>query len=165
MSDQVILTIGNSMMGDDGAGPLLSSLLQGSPVPGWQVVDGGSAPENVVHRVRAIAPDRVLVVDATEMELAPGEVRLVDDRFISEQFIVTTHDLPVSFLIAALRESVPEVLFLGIQPSLVAFGYPISPAVEQAVINLHAQLQSGAAADSWRYLNCHGSRDEDTQHG
>ena len=152
MTDQVILTIGNSMMGDDAAGPLLSSLLQRSPVPGWQVVDGGSAPENVVHCVRAIAPSRVLVVDATEMELEPGEVRLVDDRFISEQFIITTHDLPVSFLIAALRESVPEVLLLGIQPSLVAFGYPISHAVEQAVVNIHAKLQSGAGADAWPYL-------------
>jgi hydrogenase 3 maturation protease len=154
------------MMGDDAAGPLLSSLLQRSPVPGWQVVDGGSAPENVVHRVRAIAPDRVLVVDATEMELEPGEVRLVDDSFISGQFIITTHDLPVSFLIAALRESVPEVLFLGIQPSLVAFGYPISPAVEQAVINIHAQLQSGAAIDAWPYLNSrHGSQGEETRRG
>jgi hydrogenase 3 maturation protease len=166
MSDQVILTIGNGMMGDDAAGPLLSSLLQRSPAPGWQVVDGGSAPENVVHRVRAIAPNRVLVVDATEMELAPGEVRLVDDSFIAEQFIITTHDLPVSFLIAALRETVPEVLFLGIQPSLVAFGYPLSPAVEQAVINIHAQLQSGATIDTWPYLNCgHGSQGEETRHG
>ena len=166
MNQQVILTVGNSMMGDDGAGPLLSSLLQRSPVPGWQVVDGGSAPENVVHRVRAIAPNRVLVIDATQMELEPGEVRLVDDRLISEQFIITTHDLPVSFLIAALRESVPEVLFLGIQPSLVAFGYPISPAVEQAVINIHAQLQSGAAIDAWPYLNSrHGSQGEETRRG
>ena len=152
MSQQLILTVGNSMMGDDAAGPLLSSLLKRSPAPGWQVIDGGSAPENVVHRVRAIAPDRVLVVDAAEMELEPGEVRFIDDHFISEQFIITTHDLPVSFLIAALRESVPEVLFLGIQPSLVAFGYPISPAVERAVMNIHAQLQNGAGADAWPYL-------------
>ena len=159
MSDQVILTVGNSMMGDDAAGPLLSSLLQRSPVPGWQVVDGGSAPENVVHRVRALAPKRVLVVDATEMELEPGEVRLIDDRFISEQFIMTTHDLPVSFLIAALRESVPEVLLLGIQPLLVAFGYPVSPAVQQAVLNVHAQLRGGAAINNgWSYLEVHDSR-------
>ena len=87
-----------------------------------------------MHRVRTIAPNRVFVVDATQTDLGPGEVRVLDDRFISEQFIITTHDLPVSFLLAALRETVPEVLFLGIQPSLSAFGYPISPAVEQAVV-------------------------------
>lgn len=152
MSGQVILTVGNSMMGDDGAGPLLASLLQHSPAPGWQVVDGGSVPENVVHQVRAIAPERVLVIDATDMDLLPGEVRLVDDSFIAEQFIMTTHDMPVSFLIAALRESVPEVWLLGIQPSVVAFGYPISPAVEHAVAALHARLQSGAPVDAWPAL-------------
>lgn len=152
MNKQVILTVGNSMMGDDAAGPLLSSLLQQLPAPGWQVVDGGSAPENVLHRVRAIAPTRVVVVDATDMALDPGEVRLVDDQFIAEQFIITTHDMPLSFLIAALRESVPQVQLLGIQPLVVAFGYPISTAVEQAVVSIHARLRSGAPVDVWPCL-------------
>jgi hydrogenase 3 maturation protease len=86
------------------------------------------------------------------MELEPGEVRLVDERFIATRFIMTTHDLPVCFLIASLRETVPNVEFLGIQPSLVAFGYPISAAVEQAVVNIHARLQMGAAGDAWPRL-------------
>jgi hydrogenase 3 maturation protease len=152
MKDQVILTVGNRMMGDDAAGPLLAALLQRSPAPGWRVLDGGSAPENVVHRVRAIAPGRVLVVDAAEMELTPGEVCLVDDRLIVEQFIGTTHDLPLSFLIAALRQTVPEVQFLGIQPSLIAFGCPLSAAVEQAIAHIHARLQQGTAVDCWPRL-------------
>jgi hydrogenase 3 maturation protease len=152
LTEQVILTVGNGMMGDDAAGPLLSTLLQQSPAPGWQVVHGGSAPENVLHHVRAIEPQRVLVVDATEMELAPGEVRLIDDRTIVEQFIITTHDMPLSFLMAALRESVPEVHLLGIQPSLVAFGYPMSPAVHAAVTDIHARLRNGASVDAWPYL-------------
>ncbi|MBV8324262.1 MAG: hydrogenase maturation peptidase HycI [Hyphomicrobiales bacterium] len=152
MNEQVILTVGNGMMGDDAAGPVLAALLQRSPAPGWQVVDGGSAPENVVHRVRALAPDRVLVVDAAEMELEPGEVRLVGDGLIVERFITTTHDLPVSFLIQTLRQTVPEVHFLGIQPSLIAFGYPLSAAVERAVLDIHARLQQGAAVDSWLRL-------------
>jgi hydrogenase 3 maturation protease len=153
LNTQVILTVGNGMMGDDAAGPMLSSLLQRAPASGWQVVDGGSAPENVLHRVRAIAPRRVLVVDATEMELAPGEVRLVDEHLIAEQFIITTHDMPLSFLMAALRESVPEVHLLGIQPSLVAFGYPVSAAVRQAVADIHTRLRSGASIDAWPCLD------------
>jgi hydrogenase 3 maturation protease len=152
MNEQVILTVGNGMMGDDAAGPLLAALLQRSPAPGWQVVDGGSAPENVVHRVRALAPDRVLVVDAAEMELEPGEVRLVGDGLIVERFITTTHDLPVSFLIETLRQTVPEVHFIGIQPSLIAFSYPLSAAVERAVQDIHARLQQGAAVNSWLRL-------------
>ena len=140
------------MMGDDAAGPMLAALLGKAPAPGWVVVDGGSAPENVIHEVRAFEPARVLVVDATEMELAPGEIRLVDDRFIADNFIMTTHDMPVSFLIAALRESVGEVYFLGIQPAVVAFGYPVSPAVADAVALVHAHLRARGAIDAWAAL-------------
>ncbi|MDE2183705.1 MAG: hydrogenase maturation peptidase HycI [Alphaproteobacteria bacterium] len=152
MNGQVVLTVGNRMMGDDGAGPLLASLLRRSPAPGWQVVNGASAPENVVHQVRAIAPERVLVVDAAEMELEVGEIRIVDDRFIAERFIVTTHDLPLSFLIATLRETVPDVRLLGIQPRVVAFGYPMSDAVERAVRSIHTALQGGPSLDAWLTL-------------
>jgi hydrogenase 3 maturation protease len=95
----------------------------------------------------------VLVVDATEMELKPGDIRLVDDRFVAERFIMTTHDLPVSYLIASLRETVPEVRLLGIQPSLVAFGYPMSATVDRAVRDIHAALKSGAAPDAWPTLD------------
>lgn len=153
MSGRVVLTVGNGMMGDDGAGPLLAARLKRSPAPGWQVVDGGSAPENVVHHVRALEPDLVLVVDATEMELDPGDVRLVDDEVIADRFIMTTHDMPLSFLIASLRETVAEVRLLGIQPSLVAFGYPMSAAVERAVGEIHAALMDGAAPDAWPALD------------
>jgi hydrogenase 3 maturation protease len=51
--------------------------LQSAPAPGWQRVDGGSAPENVMHRVRGVEPEPVLGVSAAEKDLEPGEVRLV----------------------------------------------------------------------------------------
>jgi hydrogenase 3 maturation protease len=143
MNSGIILTVGNSLMGDDGAGPMLAGLLAERPAPGWQVVDGGSAPENAAHEIAAVAPARVLVVDAADMGLAPGEMRLIDETTIVEMFIVTTHDLPLSFLIERLRESAGEVLFLGIQPDLVAFGFPMSEPVRQAVIALHEQLVEG----------------------
>lgn len=140
----LILTVGNSMMGDDGAGPLLAELLMNAPAQGWAVIDGGSAPENVAHQVQAFAPQTVLIVDAADMALAPGEVRLVDDASIADMFIMTTHNLPLSFLIERLRETVPRVLFLGIQPDIVAFGFPMTEPVRNAVTALHAQLLAGA---------------------
>lgn len=41
----VLLCVGNSMMGDDGAGPLLAELCAANPPGNWVVIDGGSAPE------------------------------------------------------------------------------------------------------------------------
>lgn len=139
----VVLTVGNEMMGDDGAGPLLATLLEREPAAGWHVIDGGSAPENVLQQVLGLRPERVLVVDAADMGIDPGKVCLVDDRAIASLYMVTTHNLPLSFLIERLREEVPEVLFLGIQPDLVAFGFPMSGAVREAVEDLHVHLREG----------------------
>lgn len=37
---KVVLTVGNSMMGDDGAGPLLAELMEADPIEGWIVING-----------------------------------------------------------------------------------------------------------------------------
>ena len=39
----VLLCVGNSMMGDDGAGPLLAEKCAAAPKGNWVVIDGGSA--------------------------------------------------------------------------------------------------------------------------
>lgn len=149
---QVILTVGNSMMGDDGAGPLLADLLTREPAPGWTLIDGGTAPENVAHEIQALAPARVLIVDAADMGLAPGELRLIDEGQIADLFIVTTHNLPLSFLIERLRETVDEVLFLGVQPDLVMFSFPMTTPVREAVEGLHAHLLAGKSLTDFQSL-------------
>jgi hydrogenase 3 maturation protease len=147
MVENVLLAVGNSMMGDDGAGPLLAEMLQQQPLAGWAVIDGGSAPENHAHEVLALAPRRVVIVDAADMGLAPGEIRIVDERCIAEMFFMTTHNLPISFLIERLREQVEEVVFIGIQPAVVAYSFPMMDVVKQAVEVLFSRLQSGQELD------------------
>jgi hydrogenase 3 maturation protease len=146
----VVFTVGNVMQGDDGAGPLLATLLETEPAPGWEVIDGEASPENHIHQVRALSPDRVLIVDAADMELAPGEVRLLDEDCVADHFLVTTHAIPLNFLIASLRETIPNIVFLGIQPKEVGFYAPMSPEVRRGVEALHQQLVRGFTID--RYL-------------
>jgi hydrogenase 3 maturation protease len=146
MTARLVLTVGNTMMGDDAAGPLLARRLEQAPVAGWAVLDGGSAPENCLHLVRAAAPEQVLVVDAADMDLPPGTIRLIEADRIADPWLMTTHTLPLSFLAQALREFVPRVDLLGIQPQVVAFGYPVSAEVEQAVMQVYASLGQPDAA-------------------
>ncbi|ARB86791.1 MULTISPECIES: hydrogenase maturation peptidase HycI [Yersinia] len=136
----LVLTVGNSMMGDDGAGPLLAERMTQQPLIDWQVIDGGSAPENVVHRIRALQPTRLVIVDAADMELPPGEIRIIDPERIAEMFIMSTHNLPLNFLIDQLKEDISEVIFVGIQPTLVAFYFPMTEPVKQAVETVYQQL-------------------------
>lgn len=148
----VLLTVGNSMMGDDGAGPLLADMLNANPVEGWLVIDGGSMPENHTHRVLAEKPGRVVVVDATDMGLKPGEIRVVDERCMAEIPFMTTHNMPVSYLIERLREQVEEVVFVGIQPAVVAFSFPMMDEVRQAVEALYERLRTGQNLDGLECL-------------
>jgi hydrogenase 3 maturation protease len=141
MKKKLMLAVGNTLMGDDAAGPLLAQAMQRAPLPAWEALDGGSAPENCLHLVRAAAPEQVLLVDAADMDLAPGEIRLIEPGRLEDPFLLTTHTLPLSYLAQSLREFVPQVALLGIQPQVVAFGYPVSAEVRQAVGRIYADLK------------------------
>jgi hydrogenase 3 maturation protease len=149
MSTGVILTVGNSLKADDGAGPLLAGRLMAEPAPGWTVVDGGVAPENVTHAVRAARPDRVLLVDAAAMDLEPGAIRRIDPADVSRQSLFNTHVIPLDMLVDSLRETVPRVTFLGIQPGDLSFFGEPTPAVRDAVDRLHRSLVAGEDPDAW----------------
>lgn len=137
----VVLTVGNSMMGDDGAGPLLYQLLRDNPIDGWEAVDGGSAPENAAHVVRALQPEKLLIVDATDMELEAGALKIVDKTLIGEMFFMSTHNMPLNFLIEQLERDIPHIIFVGVQPDWVSFMFPISEKVKSAVENLYVLLK------------------------
>ncbi|PJG83085.1 hydrogenase maturation peptidase HycI [Caviibacterium pharyngocola] len=141
-NENVMLAVGNSMMADDGAGPLLYQLMQENPLENWTALDGGSAPENSAHIVRELKPKRLLIVDAADMALAPGEIRLIDKESIAEMFFMSTHNLPLNFLIEQLEEDVEQVIFLGIQPDIVSFAFPMTEKVKSAVQNVYDFLKN-----------------------
>lgn len=140
----VLFAVGNGMMGDDGAGVLLAEMLRENPLENWTVLNGGSAPENVAHRIREMDASRVLVVDAADMDLPPGSIRRIHADRLDDPFLMTTHTLPLTFLIESLREFVQQVELLGIQPRTVAFGYPMSDEVRTAVGRVYTDLKNGA---------------------
>lgn len=148
----VVLAVGNSMMGDDGAGPLLAELMTETPIEGWTVVNGGSAPENVTHQIRALKPNRLVIVDATDMELTPGDIRIVNPDDIAEMFFMSTHNMPLNFLIDQLREDIDEVIFLGVQPDVVMFYFPMTEKVTQAVHVIYQRLSIWDSGERFEQL-------------
>ena len=135
------------MMGDDGAGPYLYQLLTENPLSDWEVIDGGSAPENVAHQIRQLRPKRLLIVDAADMELPPGKIRIIDKDAIAELFFVSTHNMPLNFLIEQLEEDIAEIVFVGIQPDLVSFGFPMTETVRDSVQFLYDFLRESRTLD------------------
>lgn len=140
MKKKLVVTVGNEMMGDDAAGPLLARMIRRTPLDDWEVLDGGSAPENCLFKIREMAPERVLIVDAAEMELPSGAIRRIGREHIGRLFLMTTHSLPLNYLMESMEEFVPAVELIGIQPEVVAFGYPVSRPVQQAVERVYGWL-------------------------
>lgn len=143
MSRKVVLTVGAVLRGDDAAGPFLAKLLQEDPVDGWEVVDGGQTPEDEMAVVRRMNPDVLLVVDAAQMGEEPGTVKVVDEECVARDFLITTHSLPLSFLLGELRACCQNVVFLGIQPAHMEFMGALTPQVEHAVRRIHSWLKTG----------------------
>lgn len=156
---RVVLAVGNDMRADDGAGPLLAELLEQQPAAGWDVVDGGSAPENCLHQVRELMPESVLIVDAADMALAPGALRRIPEDCVAQHFLITTHAIPLNYLIASLRESVADIAFVGIQPRDLRLLEPMTPAVRRGVEDLHRLLVEGRGIDDIPFVGAESGAD------
>ena len=145
MSGKVVFTVGAVLRGDDAAGPLLAKMMQDAPIEGWSVVDGGQMPEDELAPIRRMQPDVLLLVDAADMGLEPGAIRVVDEKSVATEFLVTTHSLPITFLLDELRSCCGKVVFLGIQPAHMDFMEPLHPQVRQAVEKIYDFLAKGAS--------------------
>ena len=128
------------MKGDDGACPLLAEMYREAPHGDWVVFDGGSAPENEVVAIRELRSARLLIVDATDMGLNPGEICRIDPDDIAEMFMITTHNMPLNYLADQLKCDVGEVVFLGVQPDIVGFYYQMAEKVKEAVETVYESL-------------------------
>ena len=143
MGGKVVLTVGSVLRGDDAAGPMLAKMLETRPIAGWEVIDGGQTPEDELSVVRRKEPDLLLLVDAADMGLEAGELRLLDENDVYSDFLITTHSLPLTYLLKELKACCKEVVFLGIQPSHTEFFGALHPNVRKAVENVYNFLASG----------------------
>ena len=143
MSGKLVLTVGSVLRGDDAAGPMLAKMMETRPIDDWKVIDGGQTPEDELSVVRRKKPDLLLLVDAADMGLAAGEIRLLDEKDVYSDFLITTHSLPLTYLLNELKAICKEVVFLGIQPSHTEFFGALHPVVRKAVESIYNCLNEG----------------------
>lgn len=130
----VLVGIGNPIRGDDGVGPALIATLDGRTEA--LCVDAGESPENVLGVIARHDPALVVFVDAAFLGLTPGAVRVLRDEEILDAGL-TTHTISPALLMGYLRARThAEVVLVAVQPEVVRFGTPLSPAVRAAVAAL-----------------------------
>jgi len=110
------MCIGNRDGGDDAVGPYIADQLKSTTV---DVLDCGTTPENYTSLVKKHDPEHLIIIDAVEMGLFPGEKRIVPKEKIGVMHI-STHGIPISVLINYLEQYVKNIIFIGIQPKTMS---------------------------------------------
>lgn len=127
----VLLAIGNTLRGDDGAGPIIVQSLK--EFPGVHALDGGTAPENLLGTIAAFHPQALVLIDAVNLGAEPGSIRLLKGNEL-QQVDLSTHGISPKLLIEFLRDSCTvDPWLLGVQPERTGIGNDLSDPCRKAI--------------------------------
>jgi hydrogenase 3 maturation protease len=144
----LVVGIGNTLKGDDGAGCFVCERLQDS-CPGL-VIDAGTVPENYIGPIIERRPEVLVVVDAIDFGGTAGEIRIFKPEDLSSAAI-STHTLSPRLFLDVIYKSIEvEVWFVGIGPGQTVLGEGLSKEVEEAVevvAGILAEELAGKAED------------------
>ena len=134
----VVVGVGDSRHGDDGAGPALATLLSEAGVE--NVIDSGNSPEVDTWKVREMAPDVVLFVDAVDFGGSPGDATLLERGDLRRSGF-DTHRAPLSLTMEYLEcELKARCYLLAVQPADVRMGARMRAEVRSSVTAVAAML-------------------------
>jgi hydrogenase 3 maturation protease len=128
----MLMGLGNICRGDDGIGSFIAQNFQSDD---WLVLDCGTTPENFTSLVKRSRPEYLVIVDAAQMNLEPGEFRVIPSERI-DKFYLTTHNIPLSLLICYLDKWVGKIILIGIQPERMEDFQRISERVQDSARNI-----------------------------
>jgi len=130
-SSTVIVGIGNTLKGDDGAGPLVCEQLRGKVCA--EVIDAGTVPENYIQKIIKKAPQNLLIIDAIDFAASAGTINIFKPEQL-DSFVLSTHTLsPRLFVDMVCGNIQVDVYFVGIQPAQMQLGQPQSEQVNESI--------------------------------
>ena len=153
MNGIIVLGIGNRLGGDDAAGICLVDMLnqrrhiaQVCFPADIMAIDAGTAPESYTSVIRQHRPDLLILVDAADMDLPPGALRIITPEKIGI-LSFSTHHMPLSMFISYVEEFCGKVLLVGVQPEQTDTGKGISKAVRKSVKKLTETILAGQISE------------------
>ena len=128
----LIVGIGSTLRGDDGAGPIVCERLREAGVSA-ELVDAGTVPENYIQTIIKKAPRNIIIIDAIEFGGSPGAVGVFKDEQL-DGTVLSTHALSPRLFVEVIKRSIEvDIYFVGIQPGQTKLGEPMSAQVRQAL--------------------------------
>ncbi len=134
----LLLGIGNEMNGDDGIGVWIAHRFS---CDDWVSIDCATVPENCMAKIRKHNAEKIVMVDAADMGLDAGEMRIIPKEKIGAASF-STHSVPLSIFISHLEEmGMRDILLIGIQPK--TFYGEMSKEIQKAGEHFMHMLKEG----------------------
>ncbi len=144
MSHKIILGIGNPLGGDDAVGSFIVRRInekqqgkaraerpEASRQQDITAIDAGTVPESYTSIIRRNRPEQLVLVDASDMGLPPGSIRLLSPEKIAT-LSFSTHSMPLSAFVSYVSEFCGQVYIIGIQPKRIKIGDKLSYIVQKS---------------------------------
>jgi len=128
-----IIGVGNPLLGDDSIGNKVIDLLAERNV-NVDLFKAFQAPENVLSKFLESDHSHIIVIDAAEMGLNPGDFKIIEIEMLPNETI-TTHTVPLKLMLKSLISVGKKVLVIGIQIEKVGF-YEVSEKVVSGINKL-----------------------------
>ena len=136
----LVLGLGNTLLGDEGAGVYAVRALQEQHADRADVefLDGGTLSFTLAGPIEDA--DSLIVIDATQLQASPGTVRVFEgedmDRFLGSHRKSSVHEVSLMDLMAIARlvEALPaRRALIGIQPEYLDWAVAPTDAVARAI--------------------------------
>ena len=125
-----IVGIGNIIRGDDGLGPKFIEIMKAKASASAHLFDCGTAPENYIFPILSTSCNTVVLIDAADMGLAPGGIKIFAlDEISTVSF--STHNPSPRLFIDLLKTGKDDlnIFVISIQPKTTSLGAPLSKEV------------------------------------
>lgn len=153
-----VVGVGNILLSDEGIGVhLVAALSRENALPGVEYVDGGVMGGALLNAIEG--EDKVVVLDTVAAPFPPGTVLKLrpDDLESGGRDRFSLHDLNLSDTIGLmrLRETLPEMMILGIVPADIAtyrigLSAPLAAKFDEILGKVRAEIRRFARESARR---------------
>ena len=128
----VIAGVGNLLRKDDFIGIKIIRNLREKGLQSVYLIECETAPENFIKPISEFNPTHVLIIDAAQLNLKPGSIKLIESEDIAG-IPVSSHALPLHIFCDYLVEITgAKVALLAIQPKETGFGEGLTTELKKA---------------------------------
>lgn len=130
-----VVGIGNIIRGDDGLGPKLIAMMKARPQNVLvHLFDCGTTPENYILPILSTSCDTVILVDAADMGIEPGGIKIFALDEIKNVSFSTHNPSPRLFTdLLMMGKDDLNIFVISVQPKTTALGAPLSKEVLQGL--------------------------------